>query len=129
MSKGFLPLLKNSKGGRIINISSGSVLSPPPNQAHYVAAKAGIIGFTRALAMAVGQYNITVNAVLPGAVATTAALDSFPPGLFDKIAAEGALKRREVAEDLVGPVVFLASDDAAFVTGQSLSVDGGRCFL
>lgn len=129
MSKAFLPLLKNSPAGRIINISSGSVLSPPPNQAHYVAAKAGVVGFTRALAMSVGQYNITVNAILPGVVATAAALKSFPPGLIDQIAAQGALKRREEAEDLVGSVVFLASDDAAFFTGQSLSVDGGRHFI
>ena len=129
MVKAFLPLLKKSAAGRIINISSGSVLSPPPNQAHYVAAKAGVIGFTRALAVSLGQYKITVNAILPGVVATKAALDSFPPGLIDKIAAEGAIKRREVAEDLVGPVVFLASEDAEFFTGQSLSVDGGRHFL
>lgn len=129
MSKAFLPLLKNSSGGRIVNISSGSVLSPPPNQAHYVSAKAGVIGFTRALAVSVGQYRITVNAILPGVVATEAALATFPPGLIDQIAAEGAIKRREVAEDLVGPVIFFASDDAAFVTGQSLSVDGGRHFL
>ena len=129
MVKAFLPLLKNSKAGRIINISSGSVLSPPPNQAHYVAAKAGVIGFTRALAVSLGQYKITVNAILPGVVATAAAIAAFPPGLIDKIAAEGAIKRREVAEDLVGPVVFLASEDAEFFTGQSLSVDGGRHFL
>ncbi len=129
MVKAFLPLLKQSKAGRIINVSSGSVLSPPPTQAHYVAAKAGVIGLTRALAVSFGDYGITVNAILPGVVATPAAVASFPPGLIDKIAAEGAIKRREEAEDLVGPVVFLASDDAAFFTGQSLSVDGGRHFL
>lgn len=129
MVKAFLPLLKHSPAGRIINISSGSVLSPPPTQCHYVAAKAGVIGFTRSLAVALGKYNITVNAILPGVVATPAALATFPPGLIDKIAAEGALKRREEAEDIVGPVVFLASEDAAFFTGQSMSVDGGRHFI
>ena len=125
----FLPLLKASKAGRVVNISSGSVLSPPPTQADYVAAKAGVVGFTRAAAVALGAHGITVNAILPGVVSTPAAVAAFPPGLIDRIAAAGAIKRAEVAEDVVGPVVFFASDDAAFVSGQSLSVDGGRHFL
>jgi NAD(P)-dependent dehydrogenase (short-subunit alcohol dehydrogenase family) len=127
--RAFLPLLKASRAGRIINISSGSVLAPPSTQAHYVAAKAGVVGFTRAAAVSLGGHGITVNAILPGVVSTPAAVASFPPGLIDMIAAQGAIKRAEVAEDVVGPVVFFASDDAAFVTGQSLSVDGDRHFL
>jgi NAD(P)-dependent dehydrogenase (short-subunit alcohol dehydrogenase family) len=65
MVKALLPLLKLSNQGRIINLSSGSYLNPPPNQAHYVSAKAGVIGFTRALAVSLGKNNITVNAITP----------------------------------------------------------------
>lgn len=129
MTKALLPLLKQSKAGRIVNISSGSVLNPPPNQTHYVSAKAGVIGFTRALAVSLGKYNITVNAITPGLTATPSLVKSVPAEMIDKLAANGAIKRRQTAEDLVGAIVFLASDDAAFVTGQTINVDGGRSFI
>ena len=129
MTKALLPILKESKAGRIINISSGSIFNPPPNQTHYVSAKAGVIGFTRALAVSLGKYNITVNAITPGLTATASLVKAVPAEMIDKLAANGALKRRQTAEDLVGAIVFLASDDAAFVTGQTINVDGGRSFI
>lgn len=129
MTKAFLPLLKVNGTSRIINIASGSFLNPPDNQAHYVAAKAGVIGFTRALAMSLGKYNITVNAITPGLTATKSLLEKVAAEMVDKIAEKGALKRRQKAEDLIGAVVFLASDDAAFISGQTLNVDGGRNFI
>lgn len=129
VTKSLLPLLKGSAAGRIINIASGSLFDPPPGQAHYVAAKAGVIGFTRALAVELGAYNITVNAITPGLTATPIVLKSFPPELIDKLAQHGALKRRQQPEDLVGAIAFLASDDASFITGQTINVDGGRSFL
>jgi NAD(P)-dependent dehydrogenase (short-subunit alcohol dehydrogenase family) len=129
MTKALLPLLKESKAGRIVNISSGSFLNPPPNQTHYVSAKAGVIGFTRALAVSLGKYNITVNAITPGLTATPSLVKSVPAEMIDKLAANGAIKRRQTAEDLVGAIVFLASDDAAFVTGQTINVDGGWSFI
>jgi NAD(P)-dependent dehydrogenase (short-subunit alcohol dehydrogenase family) len=127
--KALLPLLKVSTQGRIINLSSGSYFNPPPNQAHYVAAKAGVIGFTRALAVSLGKYNITVNAITPGLTATASLVKSVPAEMIDKFAEQGAIKRRQTAEDLVGAIVFLASEDAAFVTRQTINVDGGRSFL
>jgi NAD(P)-dependent dehydrogenase (short-subunit alcohol dehydrogenase family) len=127
--KALLPLIKLSKQGRVINVSSGSYFNPPPNQAHYVAAKAGVIGFTRALAVSLGKYNITVNAITPGLTATASLVKSVPAEMIDKLAEQGAIKRRQTAEDLVGAIVFLASEDAAFVTGQTINVDGGRSFL
>lgn len=129
MTKALLPLLKQSKAGRIINISSGSILNPPPNQTHYVSAKAGVIGYTRALAVSLGKYNITVNAITPGLTATPSLVKSVPAEMIDKLAANGAIKRRQTAEDLVGAIAFLSSDDAAFVTGQTINVDGGRSFI
>jgi len=129
MVKALLPLLKLSNQGRIINLSSGSYFNPPPNQAHYVAAKAGVIGFTRALAVSLGKYNITVNAITPGLTATPSLIKLVSAEMIDKLAEHGAIKRRQTAEDLVGAVAFLASDDAAFITGQTINVDGGRSFL
>lgn len=129
MTKALLPLLKESMAGRIVNISSGSFLNPPPNQTHYVAAKAGVIGFTRAAAVSLGKYNITVNAITPGLTATANVVAHFPSEMIDKLAQQGALKRRQNADDLVGAIVFLASEDAAFITGQTINVDGGRSFI
>lgn len=123
-----LPLMKASRAGRIVNISSGSIFTGPPNQVHYVAAKAGVIGFTRSLANALGQYGITVNAVTPGMTVTPPVKALFPQDVLDKQAQSRALKRDEIAEDLVGAICFLASEDAAFITGQTINVDGGKSF-
>lgn len=127
--KSLLPLLKQSDAGRIINTASGSFFDPPPGQAHYVAAKAGIIGFTRALSVELGDFNITVNAITPGLTATPIVVNSFSSELIDKLAQHGAIKRRQTPQDLVGTIAFLASDDASFVTGQTINVDGGRSFI
>lgn len=127
--KSLMPLLKQSAAGRIINTASGSFFDPPPGQAHYVAAKAGIIGLTRALAVELGDFNITVNAITPGLTATPIVVKSFPGELIDKLAQHGAIKRRQTPQDLVGAIHFLASDDASFVTGQTINVDGGRSFI
>lgn len=129
VTKALLPLIKNSKNGRIINIGSGSIFNGPPNQIHYVSAKAGIAGFTRSLANALGQYNITVNMVTPGLTVTPNLLRVVPAEMIKKIEESGALKRQQQASDLVGGVLFLATDDAAFITGQTLNIDGGRTFI
>ncbi|MEI1377346.1 SDR family NAD(P)-dependent oxidoreductase [Nostoc sp. UHCC 0926] len=129
MTRSLLPLIKVSKAGRIINTSSGSIFAGTPDQCHYVAAKAGVIGFTRSLANALGQHNITVNAITPGITDTPPVIALFPAAVLDKQAEARAIKRRETADDLVGTVLFLASDDAAFITGQTINVDGGNNFV
>lgn len=129
VTRAVLPLIKASKAGRIINISSGSIFEGTPDQCHYVSAKAGVIGFTRSLAKALGEHNITVNAITPGLTDTPPALKLFPAEMLDKMAKNRAIQRRETAEDLVGAVTFLASDDAAFITGQTIQVDGGNSFI
>ena len=125
-TRAFLPLMKGREWGRIINFGSGSVFEGVPGQAHYVAAKAGIVGFSRSLAREVGGYGITVNVVTPGLTVTKAVRENFPPALLEAQRNGRALQRDEVPEDLVGPVFFLASPDAGFVTGQTINVDGGK---
>ena len=129
VTRAILPLLKGSKAGRIINVSSGSVFSGTDIQCHYVAAKAGVIGYTRSAANALGKYNITVNAITPGLTVTPALVNVVPPELLKQIRENGALKREQTADDLVGSIVFLASEDASFISGQTINVDGGRHFL
>ena len=129
VTRAILPLIKTSKTGRIINTSSGSIFAGTPDQCHYVTAKAGVIGFTRSLANALGQHNITVNAITPGITDTPPIIALFPAAVLDEQAQARAINRRETADDLVGTVLFLASDHAAFITGQTINVDGGNNFV
>jgi NAD(P)-dependent dehydrogenase (short-subunit alcohol dehydrogenase family) len=121
------------KWGRIVNMSSSTLGSVVNGFAHYVASKAGIVGFTRALATDLAPHGITVNAIAPGLTRSPGTMARAPrPGFktmdeeFLDVAQMQAIKRPEVPDDLVGALSFLTSDDAAFITGQTLNVDGGR---
>jgi NAD(P)-dependent dehydrogenase (short-subunit alcohol dehydrogenase family) len=129
MVKAMLPLMRGRGWGRIINFGSGSMFGGVAEQVHYVAAKAGLLGFTRSLARVVGKDGITVNLVAPGLTLTPAAVKHLPPEIVKAQAATRAIPRDEVGEDLVGTTFFLASPDADFMTGQTLNVDGGAHML
>lgn len=119
-----LPDMLSAGWGRIINISSSSAQTGASSMAHYVASKGGVIGLTKALAMEFAQTGITVNHVPPGFVDTPMLRES--PVDVDAFAEKTPMKRAGHPEDIAGAVAYLASDEAGYVTGQTLSVNGGR---
>ena len=127
MCKAFVPGMKQQKWGRIVNQTSTTFGMVVPNATHYVAAKMGVVGFTRALATELGDFGITVNAIAPGATHTPGMLEAWGPDapVFKMAKAGQAIHKEEEPGDLVGAVSFLTSDDCAFITGQTLVVDGG----
>ncbi len=117
------PMMKQRKG-RIINISSVIGLMGNSGQSNYAASKAGIIGFTKSLAREVGSRNITVNAIAPGFIETDMTAE-LPETVQKEMAASIALGRFGSSEDVANAVLFLASDLAAYVTGEVMNVNGG----
>jgi 3-oxoacyl-[acyl-carrier protein] reductase len=119
------PFMKRQRYGKIVNVSSDTVLVGTPNLLHYVSAKAGVIGFTRALAREAGPDGIRVNAILPGLTETDTVMRHLDAAYFDRIVERQCLPGREQPTDLVGALLFLASAESDFVTGQSLAVNAG----
>jgi NAD(P)-dependent dehydrogenase (short-subunit alcohol dehydrogenase family) len=128
MSRAVVPAMKRKRWGRIVSMSSGTVFMGTARYTHYAAAKAGVIGFTRSLASELGEFGITVNAVSPGLTLTETVRRAVSPELLEQRLRERPLKRHQYAADVVGAVLFLTSDDAEFVTGQTINVDGGVAF-
>ena len=124
MSKACLRGMMKARGGRIITISSVIGATGNPGQANYAATKAGIIGFTKSLAREIGSRGITVNAVAPGFIDTdmTRAL---PEEQRDALLGQIALGKLGAVEDVANAVAFLASGDAAYISGETLHVNGG----
>jgi NAD(P)-dependent dehydrogenase (short-subunit alcohol dehydrogenase family) len=125
-AKAVFPQMKEQRSGRIINISSSTVFWGTPNFLHYVASKAALIGMTRSLAREVGEYGICVNAIAPGLVEHEG--QNAPRALTELQLKERSIKRLQTPEDLLGTLVFLASPDSDFMTGQTIIVDGGSIF-
>lgn len=129
-SKAVAPVMRAQKGGRIINMTSGTAFKGTPMMMPYVASKGAIISMTRALSKELGEDNILVNAIAPGFTVTEAMKrnTAFYESARDVAIATRTLKRNASAEDIAGAAVFLASGDSAFITGQILAVDGGSVY-
>lgn len=126
--KAVLPHLKAAGGGSIVNISSSTVFRGVPTRAHYVASKSALIGFSRTLAKELGQHWIRVNVVCPGSTLSEEDPDDETIAMREAPVKVRCLQRVERPSDLVGAIAFLMSDDSAFITGQTLLVDGGSAF-
>lgn len=127
MTRAVTPLMKTAGAGAIVNVASATVFSGSPQWMHYVASKGAVIAMTRALARELGDDNIRANVIAPGFTLTEASLDLIADAENYGVT-RGALKRSADAKDMVGTALYLASDLAGFVTGQTLIVDGGRQF-
>jgi NAD(P)-dependent dehydrogenase (short-subunit alcohol dehydrogenase family) len=127
LAQAFLPGMRERGWGRVICVASNTFHAGAPGLTHYVASKGGLIGFVRSLAAEVGDEGVTVNALAPSLMRTKGTTEGphEEMGLFELVASGQAIKRTQRPEDVVGTLSFLASDEAAFVTGQTLVVDGG----
>ena len=121
-----LPAMKARRFGRVINILSGTIFSGSPTRIHYVASKAALLGFTRTLAREVGPHGITVNAIAPGSTLSEEHPTEDVLRMRQGAIQGRAIPRLETPDDLLGAVIFFASDESAFITGQTLVVDGGN---
>ena len=125
MARLVAPAMRERGFGRIVNMSSDAAFVGDTGLADYAAAKMGVVGFTRTLARELAPFGVTVNAVAPGAIRTRAH-DRLAPEVIDRIKAGAPAGFIAEPEDVAGCVAFLASDDARYVTGQTLLIDGGR---
>ena len=127
MVKHVAPHMKERRRGKIINIASGTAYKGIPHMLHYVTSKGAIVSFTRALSRELGEYGIAVNTLAPGLILSDTGVEN--TAHHDEMRApirnSRAFKRDGFPEDLLGALVFLASSDSDFVTGQTIAVDGG----
>ena len=117
--------MRARRSGRIVNMSTESAFFGDVGLVDYAAAKMGVVGFTRSLARELAPYQVNVNAVCPGAIATRAH-ERLPREVIDRVRASVPMGYVAQPEDVAGVVAFLASDDARYITGQSILIDGGR---
>jgi NAD(P)-dependent dehydrogenase (short-subunit alcohol dehydrogenase family) len=136
--KAVVPGMKRNGGGKVINIASTTVYSGTPFMMHYVASKGAVIAMTRVMARELGEHRITVNCISPGLIMNEAdsksvgqntfAAQTFDAETLSRVLGARSLKRQQYSRDLVGPLLFLATSDSDFVTGQTIIVDGGAIF-
>jgi 3-oxoacyl-[acyl-carrier protein] reductase/(S)-1-phenylethanol dehydrogenase len=129
MCKAFIDGMSQRSYGRIVNIASRTYWINSTGYSHYIASKGGVIGLSRALATEYGAHGVTINVVAPGLVRTEHNEQVVEPERYAALLSRQAIPRLEEPGDLVGAISFLTSDDAAFITGQTLLVEGGMVRL
>ena len=133
LAHAFVPGMKARRWGRVIPVSSNTYYAGSGNRVHYVSSKAGLIGFARGLAREVGNFGVTVNTIVPGLVRTIRDQDPSAPrdvrftgrDVYEIVREQQSISTTLLPEHLVGPLLFLASDASAYMTGQVMLVDGG----
>ncbi|MBW2622410.1 MAG: 3-oxoacyl-ACP reductase FabG [Deltaproteobacteria bacterium] len=126
--KAVVPYMKDQKKGKIINTSSSAWDMGRPLYLHYVTSKAGVVGFTRGLAREVGDWNINVNCVSYAGVITEIERESYTPEAQEWVMSQQCIKKPGIPEELVGTIIFLASEDSDFLSGQNIHPNGGLYF-
>lgn len=126
--KAVVPVMKAQQQGKIINTSSSAWDMGRPLYLHYVTSKAGIVGFTRGLAKEVGEWNINVNCVSYAGIVTEIERESYTPEAQERVLNQQCIKKPGVPQELVGTILFLASDDSDFLSGQNIHPNGGFYF-
>lgn len=126
LGQGVLPGMRAAQWGRIVLIASSAFWTGGPTMTHYITSKGGLMGLAHGLAAEVGELGVTVNCVAPGLTRTTRVQNSLSDAFFGQVASLQSIRRNGTPADQAGVVSFLASDDAAFITGQTLIVDGGQ---
>lgn len=129
MARAVSAAMKANGWGRIVNVSSAAVTMGRPLYLHYITSKGAVIAMTRGLAKELGSHGITVNALLPGATETEVERATVTEQQKNAMLAMRSIKRVEVADDLIATVLFLCSEESEFLTGQSITVDGGLTHL
>ncbi|GAC1316527.1 MAG: 3-oxoacyl-ACP reductase FabG [Chloroflexota bacterium] len=124
-ARAVVPTMQAQRWGRIVNISSAVIWMGRQNYLHYVASKGAVFSMTRSMARELGDWNITVNAITPGATYTEVERATVSEDQKKAMIQQQSIKRPETPADLAGVVAFLCSDEAGFVTGQTINVDGG----
>lgn len=127
-ARAVVPAMQEAKWGRIVNVTSGTVSIGSANYLHYITSKSAMLGMTRSMARELGPWNVTVNTFWPGVTKTEVARPSVPEAMFDKFAESQCLQRLTTLEDLAKPMMFLCSEEAAYITGQIFQPDGGLGF-
>ncbi len=124
-TKAVLPYMKEAGGGKIVNVATNLVWVLAPYMAHYIAAKSGVVGFTRGVARELGAYGVTVNALAPGANMPGHELTPAEVARMREIISYQVIKRPQMHHDVTGALLFLCSPDSDFMSGQVVCVDGG----
>jgi len=128
LGQAFIPGMVEAGWGRVVAVTSGTFQLGWPRYTHYNASKGGLIGVLRSLASELSATGVTFNGISPGLTRTETTETTTPEQVFQTLAEARALKRDQLPADLVGALAFLCSDDAAFITGQNLAVDGGTIY-